>query len=36
MLRRICDKYDKIMNVYEKYNLYDECKNDFEIFLSKV
>ena len=35
MLKRICDKYDKNMNVYEKYNLCNECKKDFEAFLSR-
>ena len=29
------DRDNKIMNVYEKYNLCNECKKDFEAFLSR-
>lgn len=29
------DRNDKIMNVYKSYDLCDECKKDFESFLSR-
>lgn len=29
------DRNDKIMNVYKSYDLCDECKKDFETFLSR-
>lgn len=29
------DRDNKIMNIYEKYNLCNECKKDFETFLSR-
>ena len=30
------DRNDKIMNVYEKYNLCNECKKDFETFYQEI